>query len=73
MIIGAKGTPFSLHGILGYSAIFVMAVEVYLVWNLYVKKGIDSMAGKKTMWYSKYAYGWWVIAYISGSMIILLR
>jgi len=73
MIIGAIDTPFSLHGLLGYSAILVMAVDVYLIWNLYVKKGIDSVVGKKTIWYAKYAYAWWLLTYISGSIIILMR
>lgn len=73
MIIGSRSTPFTIHGILGYSAILVMAVDVYFVWMEYVKNGIDVVARKKTLWYAKYAYGWWVIAYISGSMLVLWR
>lgn len=73
MIIGATTVPFSAHGIIGYSAVLVMAVDVFLVWKYCLKNGVDSVADKRTMSYSKYAYGWWVIAYISGSMIILLR
>ncbi len=73
MIIGAQETPFSLHGIVGYSALMVMFVNVFYVWRVFLKYGIDSKANYNLLLYAKYAYGWWIIAYFTGSLLILWR
>ena len=73
MILGAQGTPFSWHGIFGYSAFLVMLIDTFLVWRQYFLHGIDTRINKRLEVYSKYAYIWWVIAYITGSLIILWR
>jgi hypothetical protein len=73
MIIGASGKPFTLHGILGYSALIVMFIDTILVWRVYFKHGIDAYVKRKFLRYPKYAYLWWIIAYLTGSLIILWR
>lgn len=71
MIIGSTKGAFTYHGILGYSATLTMVIDMILVWRGYFKNGLDSMIKKSVILYSKFAYGWWLIAYITGSIIII--
>lgn len=73
MISGARATPFTLHGLLGYSALLVMLIGTLLVWRIYFKYGIDTNINKKILRYTTFAYFWWVSAYITGSLIVLWR
>lgn len=72
MIIGSTNTPFTFHGLLGYSALLVMLIDVVLVWRIYIKNKKDAKVEKSLLLYSKIAYGWWVIAYITGSLMVIL-
>jgi len=71
MIIGSSKGAFTLHGILGYSATLTMLIDVSLVWRSYFKNGLDSIINNSILLYSKIAYAWWVIAYITGSTLII--
>ncbi len=71
MILGSRNSPFTFHGSIGYSALIVMIVECSLLWNLFVKKGVRADVPGKLHRYSLLAYIWWVLAYISGSLIAL--
>ena len=73
MIIGSQNTPFTFHGFLGYSALLVMLTDVILIWRHYMRTGINDFVGKKLLMFSKLAYGWWVIAYITGSMLVIWK
>lgn len=71
MILGSKNSPFTIHGFVGYSALFVMLIEVVKIWRTYNKSGIRAEVPKGLHIYSRYAYIWWVIAYITGSLIAM--
>jgi hypothetical protein len=73
MIIGSTNSPFTVHGFLGYSALLVMATDIILVWRLYYRNGLNVKVEKPLLIYSKMAYGWWVIAYITGSLLVILK
>lgn len=73
MIFGSRNTPFSLHGLLGYSAMLTMVIDLFFIWRTYNRNGWDSVISKPLLTYSKIAYGWWVIAYITGSVLIIWR
>lgn len=73
MMIGAQGTPFTLHGLVGYIAFLVMLIDAICFWMAYFKNGIDSPVSKNLQRYAKYAYLYWVIAYLTGSLIVLWR
>ncbi len=73
MIIGSRHTPFSLHGFLGLSAILVMFADVVLLWRVFNKHGSDTTVPKPLLLYSKLAYLWWIIAYLTGSVLIIWR
>jgi len=71
MFIGSDNSAFRFHGLLGYSALLVMFIDVIWVWRVKIKKGWNTVASKKLLNYSKLAYTWWVIAYFTGSLIII--
>lgn len=73
MIIGSSNTPFTIHGFLGYSALTAMIIDAVLLWKFRRKQGIDSKPSKNVHLYSRYAYAWWVIAYITGSLLVILK
>jgi hypothetical protein len=71
MIIGSSKGAFTAHGILGYSAMLTMIINLVLIWRCYFKNGFDSIINNSVLLYSKIAYGWWVIAYITGSALVI--
>jgi len=71
MIIGSSKGAFTPHGILGYSATLTMVIDLILIWRSFIKRGLDSVIEKAVLLYSKFAYGWWIIAYITGSLMII--
>ena len=71
MIIGSRNIPFTLHGVLGYSALVLMLVETIFIWRHWIKKH-QSPVSKKLGLYLRIAYTWWVIAYIAGAIIAIV-
>lgn len=73
MIVGSQNPGFTLHGFLGYSALLVMLIDVVFIWRVYYREKINVFAGEKLLLYSKVAYGWWIVAYLTGSMLVIWR
>ncbi len=73
MIIGSPNTPFTLHGFLGYSALAAMLVDTFLIWKTRLAKGQNAAVSRKLHLYSRFAYFWWVIAFITGSLLVFLK
>lgn len=73
MIIGSSNTPFTLHGILGYSSLTGMLIDTYLIMKIKSVAGIGSALPKYLKIYSTLAYLWWIMAYITGALIVALK
>ncbi len=73
MIINSDRSAFTAHGILGYTATLTMLIDVGLIWWCYFKNGLDSVIKKSILLYSKIAYAWWLIAYITGSLLVIWK
>ena len=71
MILGSTNSPFTIHGFIGYSALFIMLIELVRIWQLYNKTGMGAEVPKGVHLFSRYAYIWWVVAYITGSLIAM--
>jgi hypothetical protein len=71
MIIGSENTPFTVHGILGYSSLTAMLTETSLAWRHRILNGEKEVPGSLHL-YSRFAYIWWVLAYITGALIVLV-
>lgn len=72
MIAGSSNSPFSLHGILGYSSLLAMLIDVLLIWKFHLKKPGQKVS-KGLHLYSKLAYLWWVLAFITGGLMAALK
>jgi hypothetical protein len=71
MIMNSDKSAFSAHGLLGYSAMLTMIINLVLVWRSYFKNGLDSVISNSVIIYSKFAYTWWLITYITGSILVI--
>jgi hypothetical protein len=68
MIAGSRRIPLTFHGVLGYSALLLMAADLVLMWRFYsLKHGAPIPRGLYR--YSLIAYSWWIIAFIAGAFI----
>jgi uncharacterized repeat protein (TIGR03987 family) len=71
MIIGSTNSPFSTHGILGYSSLTAMVIETALAWRHRLAHG-DARVSAGLHRYSLIAYLWWVAAYITGGVLVAM-
>jgi len=70
MIIGARKIPITVHGFIGYSALLVMLIDTILIWRFRRKNG-DEHVSRSLNLYTRFAYSWWVVAYIAGAVIAM--
>ena len=70
MIAGSSKGLFTLHGIIGYAALVGMLIDNILIWRLRLKTGIGTDVPHRIHIYSRYAYIWWVIAFITGGLLV---
>ena len=70
MILGSSNSAFTLHGAIGYSALFAMLIDLYLIWKNYLKYGEN--ISKSIHRYSLVAYIWWIVAFVTGSLLVAL-
>jgi len=73
MMLGTTGTYFTFHGILGYIGLLLMLTDAILVWKHKIKNGAEKVFSKGLSLYSKLAYTWWVIAFVTGVIISMKR
>jgi hypothetical protein len=71
MILGSTQSPFTLHGILGYSSLAAMSTDAVLIWRHRLQAG-DAEVPRGLHLYSRVAYLWWVLAYITGAALVFL-
>ena len=70
MVVASGSGPFTLHGALGFSALAAMASETGLSWRHRTRHGDDSVPGWLHQ-YSRLAYGWWLVAYVTGAVLVM--
>jgi hypothetical protein len=71
MIIGSENSPFTPHGLLGYSSLTAMVIETALAWRHHVRYG-DAEVAPRLHLYSRLAYIWWLLAYITGALLVFM-
>ncbi len=72
MIIGSENSFITFHGVIGYLALGVMLIDAILLWKAWLVNKTTSPVSKSLHLYSRYAYSWWVIAYVTGALIVAL-
>jgi uncharacterized repeat protein (TIGR03987 family) len=73
MIIGSSRGAFTLHGILGYSSLLGMLADAFLTWRSRIKNGPGSELKASLHKYALIAYIWWIIAYLTGFVLVMAR
>ncbi len=68
MIMGSSGITY--HGFIGWSALLVMLIDAILIWRYWLKNKSATISRGLNL-YTRYAYGWWVVAYIAGAIIAM--
>jgi uncharacterized repeat protein (TIGR03987 family) len=69
MIAGSRNIPFTVHGLLGYSALSAMLVDTLLTWRYWRSDKKHQPVPRGLHLYTRFAYLWWVIAYLAGGLI----
>jgi hypothetical protein len=72
MIIGSSNGMLTIHGFIGYSSLLGMLIDTTLLWRHNLKHGGDTDAGNGLHIYSRIAYIWWVIAFITGGLLVAI-
>ena len=70
MVIGSESGPFTLHGLLGFSSLTAMVVETVLAGRHRSRSG-DEVVPTWLHRYSRVAYGWWLVAYVTGAYLVM--
>lgn len=72
MIAGSSKGPFTAHGLLGFSSLAAMLLETGFAWRHRNRQG----EAEVPTWlhrYSRLAYGWWIVAYITGAILVMSK
>ena len=73
MMIGTAEKYFSLHGILGYTALAVMITDAIFIWRHKNKYGSEVPFSKPLNRNSKLGYILWLIAFFTGEMLAIMN
>ena len=71
MILATGSVTPTLHGWLGYSALALMALDVWLMWRHHTAHG-DAPIPQGQHVFTMLAYAWWVIAYFAGAALVMM-
>ena len=72
MILGSSKGMLTIHGFIGYSSLLGMLTDTFLLWRHNLKEGPGIKVNKRLQIYSRIAYTWWIIAYITGGLLVAL-
>lgn len=72
MIIGSTKGLVTIHGLIGYSSLMGMLIDTFMLWSHNQKHGPEKEVKNSLHLYSRIAYTWWIIAYITGGLIVVI-
>jgi len=73
MMIGTAEKYFTLHGILGYTALFVMIIDTIFIWKHRTRFGSEVPFSDTLNRNSKLGYVLWLIAFTTGEMLAVMN
>ena len=73
MIFGSTRGMMTLHGVVGYSSLLGMLIDTFLLWRQNLKEGPGEKVSRSLHLYSKIAYSWWIIAFITGGVLVVIN
>jgi hypothetical protein len=72
MILGSSKGLLTIHGMIGYSSLLGMLTDTILLWRHNSRHGAGTEVNRRLYLYSRIAFIWWVIAYITGGMLVAI-
>jgi hypothetical protein len=72
MIIGSSKGMLTVHGMIGYSSLLGMLIDTILLWRYNLSHGPDTEVSRGLRIYTGIAFTWWVIAYITGGLLVAI-
>jgi hypothetical protein len=73
MMIGTEKQYFTTHGILGYTALFVMILDAIFIWKHRLRHGGEVPFSRTLNRNSKLAYVLWIAAFATGEYIAFMK
>ena len=73
MVIGSKEGALTLHGVIGYSSLLGMLIDTILSYRFAAKNGVGATTSAKFNMWSRIAYFYWIAAYITGAILVMIR
>ena len=70
MIIGSTKGMLTLHGMIGYSSLLGMLTDTVMLWSHNLRRGPEAEVNRSLHLYSRIAFIWWIIAYITGGLLV---
>jgi hypothetical protein len=72
MIIGSSKGMLTVHGMIGYSSLLGMLTDTILLWRHNLRQGSETEVNRGLHMYSRIAFTWWIIAYITGALLVAI-
>lgn len=72
MIVGSSRPMFTWHGIIGYCALTLMMIDTTFLWQHRLMHSTETLVARRIHLYSRFAYTWWVAAYITGALLVAI-
>jgi len=73
MILGTEEGPMTLHGFIGYSSLTGMIIDTIFSYRFMKRNGPSATIPNTFTRWSQVAYFYWVVAYITGALIVAMR
>jgi len=73
MIIGSSKGMVTVHGFIGYSSLLGMLTDTFLLCRHNLKEGPAKVVSNRLHSFSRIAYIWWIIAYITGGLLVAIN
>jgi hypothetical protein len=73
MIAGSSNGTVTLHGVIGYSALLFMLYEAYSTLRFKRRNEAGGGFGIKQIRLFAIAYFYWIAAYITGAVIVMMK
>ena len=73
MMIGTAEKYFTLHGVLGYTALAVMVIDAIFIWRHKTKYGSEVPFSETLNRNSKLGYILWLFAFFTGELLAIMN
>jgi hypothetical protein len=70
MIIGSSKGMLTLHGFIGYSSLLGMLTDTFILWRFNLQNSSQRSVTPGVHLFSTITYTWWIIAYITGGLLV---